>query len=369
MRIAHLTSVHGRHDIRIFKKECLELASAGYDTILVVCDGKGDELIHDVRIIDAGYPGRGRLRRILIAPRLMKRIVKDRGLEIVHLHDPELLILVPWLREIGVRTIFDAHENWPMQIYGKTYLPPWSKSIISKIAATYEAFYLRKVDHVITVTQKNVIRLSRINRQTSLLRNYPRIELFNRVPALEKIPRACYAGDISKERGAIEMAKAAALIRGKFYFAGNTLSDILSNEIEAISCGKVVQLGYIKQEELFRFISLSSIGVILSHPSANNMDSSPNKLFEYMAAGLAIVASDFPLWRKIIDESRCGICVDPFDYIAVAKIINRLIENPEEATEMGENGRRAVEKNYSWHSESTKLLAVYNGFRKSVIRR
>ena len=78
-----------------------------------------------------------------------------------------------------------------------------------------------------------------------------------------------------------------------------------------------------------------------------------------MEAGLPVVASNFPLWRKIIDGSRCGICVDPTNPEEISDAIKYLVENQIKAKEMGENGRRAVLERYNWDKESKKLLAAY----------
>ena len=78
-----------------------------------------------------------------------------------------------------------------------------------------------------------------------------------------------------------------------------------------------------------------------------------------MAAGLPVVASDFPLWKEIVEGNRCGITVDPLDPKAIARAIEYLLTHPEEARRMGENGRRAVEEKYNWGKEAEKLVRLY----------
>jgi glycosyltransferase involved in cell wall biosynthesis len=87
----------------------------------------------------------------------------------------------------------------------------------------------------------------------------------------------------------------------------------------------------------------------------------PNKLFEYMAAGMPIVASDFPLWRRIVDQERCGVMVDPTDPRAIGEAIGMLLSDRAEAEAMGRRGRQAAERQYSWEVEERKLLALYAG--------
>jgi glycosyltransferase involved in cell wall biosynthesis len=99
---------------------------------------------------------------------------------------------------------------------------------------------------------------------------------------------------------------------------------------------------------------------VILHPQPNFMDSQPVKLFEYMAAGIPVIASDFPLWRGIIDSVRCGILVDPYDPAAIANAINYLLTHDEEAEEMGRRGRLAVEQRFNWKIEEQKLLGLYH---------
>jgi glycosyltransferase involved in cell wall biosynthesis len=88
-------------------------------------------------------------------------------------------------------------------------------------------------------------------------------------------------------------------------------------------------------------------------------------MFEYMASGTPLIASDFPLWREIVLGNKCGFCVDPMDPIAIAKAIDFMIQHPQQARQMGENGRRAVLERYTWAREETRLLALYKAISSS----
>jgi glycosyltransferase involved in cell wall biosynthesis len=98
--------------------------------------------------------------------------------------------------------------------------------------------------------------------------------------------------------------------------------------------------------------------VVLS-PVPNYVQANPTKMFEYMAAGIPVIASNFPAWATIVNRHECGLCVDPESETAIAAAINWIMEHPAEAARMGANGRRAVERLYSWEAEREKLLALY----------
>lgn len=83
------------------------------------------------------------------------------------------------------------------------------------------------------------------------------------------------------------------------------------------------------------------------------------KIFEEMMAGLPVVCTDFVLWQEFVDRWHCGICVDPEDPAAVTSAIQYLLTHPEEAKQMGENGRKAVKEEFNWGVEEKKLLALY----------
>ena len=82
-------------------------------------------------------------------------------------------------------------------------------------------------------------------------------------------------------------------------------------------------------------------------------------MFEYMAAGLPFICSNFPLWGEIADETNSGFCIDPSNVNQLIKTINNLLDNPNLLEQMGRNGRKAVEAKYSWQNESPKIIELY----------
>ena len=69
------------------------------------------------------------------------------------------------------------------------------------------------------------------------------------------------------------------------------------------------------------------------------------------------------LSRQVVEETGCGLVVNPLDPAAIAEAVRWLLENPGEAAAMGGRGRRAVEERYNWGSEGQKLVRYYERFR------
>ena len=78
-----------------------------------------------------------------------------------------------------------------------------------------------------------------------------------------------------------------------------------------------------------------------------------------MSAGLPVIGSNFPLWKALIEDNHCGICVDPENSNEIARAIAYLVAHPEIAQQMGENGKKMVQNTYNWTAEEKRLVAFY----------
>src|SRR4051812_3249438 len=123
LNLVHATVVHGRYDIRILFKQCASLLSTGIGSVsLFVADGMGDEIWRGVRIHDVGKASFGRAGRAIAGNFRMLMALRKARPDLVHLHDPELLLVGLWLRAVGTRVVFDMHENLPKEIMTKNWV-------------------------------------------------------------------------------------------------------------------------------------------------------------------------------------------------------------------------------------------------------
>jgi len=103
----------------------------------------------------------------------------------------------------------------------------------------------------------------------------------------------------------------------------------------------------------------ADVGLCLLHHQGNYARSLPTKVLEYMWAGLPVVASDFPIWRPLVDDTQAGLMVHPADAQATAKAVRYMLDRPAERQRMACRGRQAIETRLCWEIEQENLLGLY----------
>jgi len=328
---------------------------------LVVADGLGDEQRDGVQIVDAGGCA-GRLHRMSVGVwRVYRSALALQG-DLYQLHDPELLPVGLLLKRRGKRVVFDAHEDVPLQLLSKPYLARPLRRILASAYGWLQKVAAHRFDGIVAATPSIASRFAPHNSATTCVCNYPLLAEFPApTPWDERNDTVCYLGDITAIRGAHEMVRAMGLVRGatRLNLAGCAAPELLGQLQREPGWQRVNALGKVDRNGVCSLLAQSRAGLVTLHPTANYLDSLPIKMFEYMAAGIPVIASNFPAWRAIIDTYQCGVCVDPLDPDAIAGAIDRLDADPVAAQRMGTHGRTAVLSHFHWEHEFRSLLALY----------
>jgi glycosyltransferase involved in cell wall biosynthesis len=363
-QVVHVTTVHPRDDIRIFRKECVSLAKAGYPVVQVVGDGQGAAVTDGVRIVDLGARPRGRLARIRRQPEAALAEVQRLDPAIVHFHDPELLPLGVALARRGVRVVYDAHEDVPRQILTKQWIPVLLRPLVARLFEAYENRQVRQLSAVVAATPHIAERFATVARRSVNVSNFPFLgELAPLAAAVTRERAVCYVGGLMRTRGLLQMVRAVSRVPDlRFIVCGSFEDAAFEAELRAepgwAAC--VEYRGLIGRDAVRDVMARASAGLVTLPPLPSYRDSLPIKMFEYMSAGLPVVASDFPLWRDIVERRGCGLCVDPLDVDAVAAALRCVVDDAALSTQMGRRGIEAVHAHYNWPIAERQLLALYH---------
>lgn len=365
VKVVHLSSVHPPFDTRIFLKECRTLAANGYLVTFVVPHEK-DELRDGVRIRAVPVPKKRRERMIATAWRVYRAALEEKA-DLYHFHDSEL-IPYGWLLKLsGKRVIYDVHEDTPKQILSKSWIHPFLRRSIALVTGLLECWSAHLFDKTVVVTPAVARRFPK--HKTALVQNYPILgELLDasEEDASSTKNLIAFVGGITEIYGVKEMVIATSLLpeeaNATLVLAGTFAPPNLEDGVSQLPGWQHTEArGWQSRRDVAKLLAQSRVGLVLYHPEPNHIEAQPNKLFEYMSAGVPVVASDFPLWREIVDGAKCGLLVDPLNPQAIAEAIYWLLTHPDEAETMGQSGLHAVRTKYNWSTEGQKLLEVYEG--------
>lgn len=360
-KVCHVTSVHSSKDDRIFHKECLSLAKE-YEVYLIA-PNVSEEVDGDVHILGVPLP-EGRFSKLFALGAVYRKALEVDA-SVYHFHDPELMFIGLKLKRKGKKIIFDSHEDVPQQIFTKEYLPSWTKKPLSLLYAAIERCCLKHYDALISVTPSIVERLETINSNTIMVTNYPSIRdmTVSRHNASADTDYVCFAGGVSQQYMHEYILDALRYTKVRYLLAGPAYPSYFERLKSHEMWNRVNYIGVVGHDKVSEIYQKAKVGLVL-------LDYSPNvgyhrgtlgvvKMFEYMMAGIPMVATDFDLWKEIVEGNGCGLCVDPHDVKAVADAINFYIDNPDKAREAGERGRKAVMEKYNWSKQEETLLGLY----------
>jgi glycosyltransferase involved in cell wall biosynthesis len=376
IHVCVLTSVHQPFDGRIFYRECTTLSKAGYKVTLIAPADFDREERDGVTVLGVPKPAK-RFERPLVWFRLFK-MVRKLCPDVIHFHDPELLLLAPLFRLFlgkNTKIIYDVHEYFLDSLAVKYWIPAPIRPIIVFIAKWLEYILVKSTNAIICAVQEQRSLYENHDKPIAVVRNLPIANLFSDAiphPALNVNGfKLVYVGLILPERGIDIMLEAMRMLYQQghkdiyLYLIGPETSPAyiqeIKNFIQQHNLSELVHwLGYVPHDELKHYLSNSNVGMApgLRTRQYDNPGIS-TKLFEYMLCGLPIISADHPHRKRYIDESNCGLTVPPNSINAHAQAIATLHEHPGQAHSMGQRGREMVLDHYIWEKEKDQLITFY----------
>ncbi len=369
IKTCQITCVHDRYDSRIFHKIAKSLSINGFESYLLCVDNLSDEIVDGVIIKSINKTAQNKVQRVLFSWKRLKKPALSINADIYQLHDPELLPLAKFLKKKGKKVIFDSHEDY-QKIANKDWIPSFLRPFIKFFYIRYEKRILKRLDGCISVTPHIVLRIKKINSNTEMITNYPRLVPYYKHSFENKI--ICFGGS-EKEYAHKETIAAINELNGlvKYRFLCDLSQKTLAEYSDLPGWKFVEHSSTVSFEELRKVYKNSSIGLAINYYTINsdfkNGSLGVLKLFEYMAEGMPIICTDFVLWKQIIEKYNCGICVNPYSKNSIKDAILSLINNPDKMKIMGENSRKAAECEFNWEKEELKLISFYSRIIEHII--
>jgi glycosyltransferase involved in cell wall biosynthesis len=285
--------------------------------------------------------------------------------DIYHAHDFNVL-LTTWLasRFGRARIIYDAHEITTDR-EGYSVSRPFIRMI--------EGLLVHKVDAMITTNHMRAVFFQKEYgiKPPLVLQNRSKFQaplhsniLRETLNLEENVPIILYQGGVQNGRGMRNLVQVAERVDGAYFvFVGSGRQEaIVKGMIEAKHLeSRVFMIPMVPLNELPFYTASADVGVqILRNTCLNHYTTESNKLFEYLMAGLPVVASDFPEMRRIIKDYEVGLVVNPDDVDEIANALKRLITDSSLYQRFRKNALSAA-KGLSWEEQEGRLVKLYLG--------
>ncbi|MBC1290931.1 glycosyltransferase family 4 protein [Listeria booriae] len=368
------SSVHSWNGTRLYHKTAKSLAQNNFNVELMAIEQGRNTADEIANVVLRTLPKQKRYFRPLNWWKIYRSAVKSKA-TYCHFNDPELLLVAMLLRmrKKNAVFIFDMYENFPKAIQSKPWIWRGARMPLSKMIRYVERRLLARMDAVIFAERSYKEDYDFLHCLQVDVYNFPTYQPACQ-PVTGSVRKIVYVGDITKARGLMEMLQVAKYVKQRWgedfelILIGPMTSDLEKQMTEYVLennlMNQVHWKGTIPYDAMWEELYSADIGLCLLHPLPNYLNSLATKLYEYMAANMAIVASNFPDWKQLIEETDTGLCVDPLNGEEVGEAVVQLLNQPERIAEMGSNGRYYFENAYNWSHEEKKLIGLYQKINK-----
>jgi len=370
--------MHPPFDKRVFGKEAVSLAEAGFEVIHLAPGDERCNRRHGVQVITY-RPPQGLLDRALQLPRLY-RLAERVDADCYHCNEVDSWFVGAALKLFRRKqVVFDVHEHYP-----STFLAGRTSARLRPLVAGLVQFAFR----LLTPLTDRIVLAKRTvaddfahdeAEKLVLVLNYSPRPTETTGPSsaspTDEAVTAIHLGLISRVRGWLQLLdalKQARLSHLRLHIIGEfndgSLADFQA-QVQAYGLeDRVLVEDWMPYDEAFARLLAADIGLLLLQPGRlNHVYAFPHKVFDYMAAGLPVVVPKFAVEiAPLVQEANCGLLVDPADSVDIARTLDELASNPDVRRRMGQNGREAILTRYNWENEAAKLIAMYRELEKGL---
>lgn len=364
-----ISSCFSREDPRIFKREAKSLVKEGYSVSYLISDIKKSTNIDNIDIISTGYKPQNRFKRFFFnKSKLFNNALKINA-DIYQISEPELIPLALKLKKFKKKIVFDMREDYIISLNNKQYIPYILRPIFSKFLNNYFHYSLPKFDIIFTVDPNLMDKIQSAYklRKVFLVTNYPVISSKGSFTFEEYMKRdnlLLYSGSVYRISRQEVLFRALEKFQNLSYLIAGFFWDNYQDDLEKIPYWKSVK--YIEGNDFQKvsdFHYEATIGNALrdfSNTGYPNGSLGIIKIYEYMEAGIPIICSDVKIWKEMVSQYNCGICVDPNNSKEIENALYFLINNKVEAYKMGQNGRHAVLEIFNWNTQAIVYIKEIN---------
>jgi hypothetical protein len=364
-RMAVVTTAHPWGDTRVFDRELAACLDRGLEVHLFIPVAEpwpekdwmkaGKLLVHPLRL------PKGRVDRLGLSLGVWRTVLAEGPFSLVHFHDPELTPAMAMykLARPDSYVLYDIHEELPLQVESKPYLGRGLRRAIADLVRWAWTLEKSLFDGYAAATRP--IAAHWPSAQTTVVHNFPKA-LFSTGGArpTPDPDRLLYVGCISEGRGSLVLLEAVRRARAerpslKLDLVGDIQDASVSEGIEAAKAeGWCSHIPWLDPEVLVKHSMGAGLGLCPLLPQPNYLESLPTKIFEYMAMGVPVLASDFPLWRDLVEGPGAGRTVAP-EPEALAKAILDMTKDAHALDAYAAAGQRAYQERYQWEKERERL--------------
>lgn len=363
LKVCHVTTGHDLDDGRIFHKEAVSLAQKGFEVAIL---GQADvPSYHRMGVAFVTIPKvhiRNRIiRKALLLFRIRIKSILMRY-DVYHCHEMDSVIAVLPNLFFGAKIIYDVHEHFP-ENYSDRLNRLWLAllRILDRLVSN--------IVHLVITVDGTLARKYQDTGCVKVVHNYPICTSYARSEQKRERNLGIYVGGISEQRGTLEMLEALALARRKHSklrlkivgrFVEDTFRETIQQKIRDLDLSdSVLILDWMPFEDIPLTLQQAGFGISFLRSLPRYSLAIPIKVYEYMAAGIPVIASGFQDTLRLLDAERCGITAQPGSAQSLSDAICTLVEDWEQARKMGESGRLAARQRYNWENESKTLIEGY----------